>query len=71
MIRSQYPLKLGIQYILIFNFISILFILNNILAYAFTVHKVQGQTINKLLFDIRESVFTHGGLMISYYYYYY
>ena len=46
-------------------------ILNNILAYAFTVHKVQGQTINKLLFDIRESVFTHGGLIISYYYYYY
>jgi len=35
------------------------------LAYAFTVHKVQGQTVQKLLFDLRESVFSHGGLYVA------
>jgi len=29
------------------------------------VHKVQGQTINKLLFDARENIFSHGGLYVA------
>lgn len=35
------------------------------LAYAFTVHKTQGQTLDKVLFDVRESVFSHGAMYVA------
>jgi len=65
MIRLQFPLKLGNKCIY-FND-KVLSHNNNIthIAYAFTVHKVQGQTVQKLLFDARESVFSHGGLYVA------
>lgn len=34
------------------------------LAYAFTVHRTQGQTLDKVLFDARECVFSHGALYV-------
>ena len=35
------------------------------LCYAFTVHKVQGQTMNKVLFDLTTPVFCHGALYVA------
>ena len=35
------------------------------LCYAFTVHKVQGQTMNKILFDVTTPVFCHGALYVA------
>ena len=64
MIRLQYPLKLGKKFLKHYTLISVITFHHNI-AYAFTVHKVQGQTVQKLLFDLRESVFSHGGLYVA------
>ena len=61
MIRLQYPLKLGKTIRNITNNNDN----NHDIAYAFTVHKVQGQSVQKLLFDLRESVFSHGGLYVA------
>jgi len=35
------------------------------LAFSFTIHKVQGQTLSRILFDIREPVFCHGALYVA------
>lgn len=63
MIRTQFPLKLGINPILIMKLKFYLILLY--IAYAFTVHKVQGQTIQRLIFDVREQVFSHGALYVG------
>jgi hypothetical protein len=35
------------------------------LCYAYTIHKVQGQTMDKILLDVQEPVFCHGALYVA------